>query len=294
MRKTLLIAAAGLALSAGQASAAYLALDQFDYTPVGSPLSGHDGWGIVTNVGGSPDPTIASGSLSHPDRLPNAGNSVELTGVGDSGSSKLNFATTRTTGTVYYSMLVEVSDISNLTNTTTGSFFAGFQPHMLLSPAVSSVATAAGNLLIHRDLDNASAYNLGVAATTGNADRVFDTTEFLQGDTVFVVVGYQMNPGADDDVAFLWLNPNPLTYGALIAPPPDVISNGALSATPNADHGPVASFYLRNNGVEPDFTLVDDLRVATTWRQVTALVPEPSAIALAGMGLLGLLMRRRT
>jgi hypothetical protein len=292
MRKTLLVAAAALALSAGQASAAYLARDQFDYTPVGSPLSGHDGWGIVTNTAGSPDPTIASGSLSHPDRLANAGNSAELTGTGASGSSKVALSSTETTGTVYYSMLVNVSDISNLTNTTTGSFFAGFQPHTQVSPAVSSIATAAANLLIHRDVDNASAYNLGVAATTGNADRVFSTTEFFQGDTVFVVVGYQMNPGADDDVAFLWLNPNPLTYGALIAPLPDVTSNGALST--GNDHGPVASFYLRNNGVEPDFTLVDDLRVATTWDEVTRLVvPEPSAIAMAVVGLLGVLTRRR-
>jgi hypothetical protein len=295
MRKTLLIAAAGLALSAGQASAAYLARDQFEYTPVGSPLSGHDGWGIVTNTAGSPDPTIASGSLSHPDRLPNAGNSAQLTGTGASGSSKVPLRSLQTTGTVYYSMLVEVSDIANLTNTTTGSFFAGFQPHTQVSPAVSSIATAAGNLLIHRDADNVSAYNLGVSATAGTNtdDREFDTTEFVQGETVFVVVAYQMNPGANDDQAFLWLNPNPLTYGALVAPLPDLTSNGADSST--NDHGPVASFYLRNNGVEPDFTLVDDLRVANTWDEVTRLViPEPTAIALAGMGLLGLLMRRRT
>jgi hypothetical protein len=107
------------------------------------------------------------------------------------------------------------------------------------------------------------------------------------------VVAYQMNPDTNDDQAFLWLNPSPLTYGALVAPLPDVISNGAL--TPAADHGPVASFYFRNNGVEPDFTLADDLRVATTWREVThlRLVPEPSAIALLGIGLLGVFNRRR-
>jgi hypothetical protein len=217
-----------------------------------------------------------------------------LTGTGASGNSKLPLSSLQTTGTVYYSMLVQVSDISNLINTTTGSYFAGFQPHNSVSPAVSSVATGGGNLLIHRDADNASAYNLGVSATAGGntGDRVFDTTEFVQGETVFVVVGYQMNPGTNDDLAFLWLNPNPLTYGALIAPPPDVTSNSADTTVD--DHGPVASFYLRNNGAEPDFTLVDDLRVATTWDEVTRLiVPEPSAIALAGIGLLVLLKRRR-
>ncbi|HVT29389.1 MAG TPA: PEP-CTERM sorting domain-containing protein [Lacipirellulaceae bacterium] len=297
MRKCLFIMAAmaGASLLTGRALASYLALDDFDYTPVGSPLSGHGTWGLIT-TSGSPDPTIASGSLSHPDRLANAGNSAQLSGTGDAGNSKLPFSTTITSGTVYYSMLVQVNDISNLTNTTSGSYFAGFQPHTLISPAVTSVATGGGNLLIHRDADNASAYNLGVAASAGNAgngDRVFDTTEFQQGDTVFVVVGYEMNPGTNDDRAFLWLNPDPSTYGAAIAPAPNVTSNG--SDTVANDHGPVASFYLRNNSVEPDHTLVDDLRVATTWQEATSLtvVPEPSAAALVSLALLGFVSRRR-
>jgi hypothetical protein len=298
MRNPLLMTAAiCLGLSALQASAAILAQDEFDYSPVGSPLSGHDGWGIVTNAGGSPDPTIAAGSLSHPDRLPNAGNSAQLTGTGASGSSKLPLSKTVSTGRVYYSMLLNVSDISNLNDTANGSFFAGFQPHALVSPAVSSIATGGGNLLIHRDADNVSAYNLGVAASAGgagNADRVFDTTEFVQDETVFVVVAYQMNPDVNDDQAFLWLNPNPSTFGASSAPTPTLTSNGSLTAA--NDHGPVASFFLRNNGVEPDFTLVDDLRVATTWAQVTQLVPEPAAALMGCIGLAGLTLfkRRRT
>ena len=142
------------------------------------------------------------------------------------------------------------------------------------------------------------AYNLGVAASAGaagNADRVFDTTEFVQGETVFVVVAYEMNPNANDDQAFLWLNPDPSTYGAITPPAPDVTSNGALTAA--NDHGPVASFFLRNNSVEPDFTLVDDLRVATSRGQVTRLVvPEPAAVMTAVIGLGGFLLfkRRRT
>jgi hypothetical protein len=296
MRKFLLVAAAMcLGLPVLQASAAILALDEFNYLPVGSPLSGHDGWGIVTNAALSPDPTIAAGSLNHPDRVPNAGNSAQLTGTGASGSSKLPHSMTRTTGRVYYSMLVNVSNITGLNDTAAGSFFAGFQPHTQVSPAVTSIATGGGNLLIHRDLDNANAYNLGVAASAGgagNADRVFDTTEFAQGQTVFVVVAYQMNPGTNDDEAFLWLNPDPSTYGAMTPPAPDVTSNGALTAA--ADHGPVASFFLRNNGVEPDFTLVDDLRVATSWGQVTRLVvPEPAAVLTAVIGLGGLLLCKR-
>ncbi len=157
MRKCLFVAVAmaGVALFTGDALASYLALDDFDYTPAGSPLSGHGTWGLITS-GNSPDPTIASGSLSHPDRLPNGGNSAQLTGTGASGNSKLPFSTTISSGTVYYSMLVQVSDLTGV-GTGTGSYFAGFQPHTLISPAVTSVMTGGGNLLIHRDADNTSA-----------------------------------------------------------------------------------------------------------------------------------------
>jgi hypothetical protein len=297
MRKLLFSAAVvgGLILFADQAPAGYLALDQFDYSPVGSPLSGHDGWGLVTNAAGSPDPTIANGSLSHPDRLPNLGNSAQLVGTGASGSSKLPLSSLQSTGTVYYSMLVNVNNIANLTDTANGSYLAGFNPNNLVSPAVTSVTTGGANLLIHRDTDNPNAYNLGIAASAGGAgndDRVFDTTELVQGQTVFVVAAYLMNPDPNDDQAFLWINPSPLTYGAAIAPAPNLTSNGA--STVANDHGPVSSFYFRNNGVQPDGMQADDLRVATTWEEVTSLeIPEPAGIASAIAAVLGLLGRRR-
>ena len=286
------------------ASAAVLIADEFQYTPVDATLSDADGAGgfgyVGTNTSGVPtssDPKIASGSLSHPDRLANAGNSVKTDRTA-SGSSKISIGGAATSGTVYYSMLVQVSDLQNLTNTTTGSFFAGFNNNTTTSAqnnATTSVATAGGGLYIHRDADNTSAYNLGVGVSTGNNDRIFDTTELTEGQTLFVVVAHEINAGTDDDNAYLWINPSPTSYGAAAAPAATVTSSAAAQngTGTNADISQLASFFLRNNSVEPNQILLDDLRVATTWAEATALViPEPTALAVSGFGALALLRRR--
>lgn len=294
MKKSPLAAvmAAVFGLTATHASAAILADDDFNY-PLGD-LAGNDGWGYVGGTTGNSaiDPTVVNLNLSHPDRLANGGNSAALDGGGASANAKLTTMADQTpaSGSVYYSLLLNVSNIAGITSTTTGSFFAGFSVNDTLSPGVTSISTSAGVLLIHQDADNANAYNLGVGVTETNPDRIFDTTELVQGTTYFVVVGYDFGVGSDDDIARLWIDPLPSTYGA--APPAaQATSFGATDATA-ADRLTLASFYLRNNSVEPAQTLIDDLLVGNTWAEVTA-VPEPGAIGLAGIGMLGLLPRWR-
>jgi hypothetical protein len=55
----------------------------------------------------------------------------------------------------------------------------------------------------------------------------------------------------------------------------------------------IQSFFLRNNSVEPASSVIDDLRVGTTWEDVTPAVPEPSAGILGVIGVLGLVAIRR-
>ena len=294
MKKALFYAGSAIVLTfpAVQACAAVLAVDHFDY-PVGD-LAGNDGWGFVGTASGNGaiDPTVVAVNLSHPDRLPNSGNSAALDGGGAAGNAKLTTMPDQTVanGSVYYSLLLNVSDMAGITSTTSGSFMAGYSINDTLSPTVTSISTSAGVLLIHLDPDNASAFNLGVGVTENNADRVFDTTELVEDTTYFVVIGYDFGPGADDDVARLWINPAASTHG--VSPPPALVtSSGADNATA-ADRATLASFFLRNNSVEPAQTLIDDLRIANTWAEAT-VIPEPGMIGLAGIGMLGLLARRR-
>ena len=70
---------------------------------------------------------------------------------------------------------------------------------------------------------------------------------------------------------------------------PVVNTSGTVADVNNEQ---IQAFFLRNNSVEPASTLVDNLRVGTTWADVTP-VPEPAAAVLGGVGLLVLLLWRR-
>ena len=129
--------------------------EAFDYTN-GVPLSGNVNnsagapltWNYVgTGAAGVADPVIGSGSLAYGGFNPSAGNSV-LTDRGQAGVSRINLPAAVNSGTVYYSMLVRVNDMTGLTNTTTGSFFGGLNSGV---GAGTSVTTAGAALMIHRD-----------------------------------------------------------------------------------------------------------------------------------------------
>lgn len=226
---------------------------------------------------GTLDPTIGDGSLAYPDFAPSSGNSV-LTDRTQSGSSRINLPspTPIASGRVYYSMLVRVNDMAGLTNTTTGSFFAGLNSG---TGGGQSITTSGAALLIHRDAENANAYNLGVGVSVNNADRMFDTTELTAGQTLLVVAAYTFNDGADNDVAELWINPGAETLGAGTAPAATIVSDAALSTAFVSDAAQIASFFLRNNSVEPQTIQIDELRVDTTWAGVT-VVPEPAGMVI--------------
>jgi hypothetical protein len=56
-------------------------------------------------------------------------------------------------------------------------------------------------------------------------------------------------------------------------------------------------FYQRANTLAPNQMIVDELRIGTSWADVTS-VPEPAVFALAGLGFFGMVsfyrLRRRS
>ena len=285
----------------GRASAAVLADDDFDY-PTPGDLAGNGGWGFVgTATGaGNIDPTVGSGSLADPDRPAGFGNKVFLDGTSPAGVAKLTTMADQAlaSGTVFYSMQLTVtSNAGNLSNTT-GSFIAGYSINDTLAPGATSVATAAGALMIHRDPLDTNFYNLGIGVTENTADRQFDAAPLAANTPYFVVVGYEFGAGTDDDVARIWINPAPGTYGAAVAPTgvdADLNyedSTGADNITAT-DRATLASFFLRNNSTAPDGIEIDDLLIGNTWAEVTA-VPEPGAAVLASLALALAGCRRRS
>ena len=285
------VAALGLAATLPAHAALY---EGFDYPPSvqlagqTNPQTGQPWMYVGTGAAGtSADLTTSSGNLSYAGFPESTGASV-ITNRSQTGVSRIPLPAGVTSGTVYYSMLVRVNDMTGLTNTTTGSFLAGLHNS---NAAAQSITVAGASLLIHLDPANANAYNLGVAVSTNNADRIFSTVQHALNDTVLVVGSYEFVPGADNDVARLWINPASSTFGAESPPlPPTVISDGVASVGVNSDIAQLVSFFLRNNSVEPQTIQVDELRVDTTWAGVTT-VPEPLSIGSMCLAL-GLLRRR--
>src|SRR5688572_18710083 len=168
----------GLSLCFGLPASGALVYEPFDYTPAGSNLRDKVNpagtWNYVGTGANSGDLIITDGSLSYGGLPESAGNSV-LTNRTQSGSDRITLPAVQNSGTVYYSMIVRVNDMSGLTNTTTGSFFAGLNN---TAGAGTSITSAGAALMIHRDPLDTAGYNLGVAVSTNNADRVFDTTAY--------------------------------------------------------------------------------------------------------------------
>jgi hypothetical protein len=100
------------------------------------------------------------------------------------------------------------------------------------------------------------------------------------GETLFVVLSYEAVPGLQNDIARMWINPDPSTFRDPLFDPtvtlPDVIDNTTGTGT---DIG-IASILLRQSPA-PNATL-DELRVGTTWAAVT--IPEPATLGLVVIG----------
>jgi PEP-CTERM motif len=217
-------------------------------------------------------PHIVAGNLSYTGLPASQGNSVSFGLSGE--SARLNLSSPVTSGTIYYSFLMNVSSIANLpTTSTAGIFWAGFNN---TPGSQASTPSVVGTRLYART--TTGGFQLGVNENSSTITS-WDTTDlFSTGTTLFIVGSYTFNPSTSDDVSQLWINP---TIGSATAPA------ATVSATGGSDLSTIASFVLFDrNAIEPSGT-IDELRIATSWADVTG-VPEPSSMVLAGFGALAL------
>jgi hypothetical protein len=287
--------------SLGLSSACVMALPDYEpfadatgsggtaYT-VGSSLIGQKGasgytWmNAQTAYTGSVTPTITAGNLSITGLLPSQGNSVQLGGVGN--VARLGFAQAGfpiASGTVYYSFAMQVRDLTGI-NTSSGAFWAG------LNNSLGTQGTApsqVGTRVITKAATGG--FNLGTSKNSSTAtDFAFSPTLFTTSDVIFLVGSYTCNTSSTtDDVSRMWINPDSSTFGAALEP------GATLTASTGFDINlsQLASFLLFDRAGTPG-VVVDELRIGLDWASVTPMVPEPSSLALVGLGFAALVARR--
>jgi len=126
---------------------------------------------------------------------------------------------------------------------------------------------------------------------TAVADVVFDVTSISLGSTVLVVGSYSLLAGTNDDVANLWINPAPSTFGGTEPAPTITDPTGTDLAAAGIER-----FFLRQDSTNetPGIVNVDAVRVGTSYAEVTIPEPGTAVTLLSGLGLLGIRRWHRT
>ncbi len=283
-------------LAAGMASASLYALP--DYEPFADATgNGGPSYAVGANLIGQTDalgqtwyiasptsatqPKIVAGNLSYTGLPTSQGNSVSFGGSGE--SARLNLSSVVGSGTLYYSCIINISSAPS--GGSGGIFFAGFNNSL---GSQSTTPTTVATRIYGKGFG--STFQLGTSKSSSTAsDWVFDSTVRNVGDTVFVVGAYTFNTATtSDDVATMWINPNPSDLGAATAPAYTLQTSSGGDIT----LGQIASFLLMDRNANELGGTMDELRIGTSWADVTA-VPEPATGLVACLGVLALLWRYR-
>jgi autotransporter-associated beta strand protein len=224
---------------------------------------------------------IASGSLTAPTGLlASTGNDLNINGIGayttqrpaDRLAFRADTGTTSnvTSGTVYYSFLLRVDALTGANNVG-GDYFVS------LNNTANAATTAdptvhPGEMRARVDPTDSSKFSLGMftqhASVTQNDPAWVNGLN--QGDTLFVVGAFNLG---GSNTARLWINPSSDFYGAATAPTP------TAQDTVSGTNGTTIGSILLHQRTAPWLTM-DELRVATTWGEVTPAVLLPVANGL--------------
>lgn len=211
-----------------------------------SSLGQSQQWTNITT--GGDNITVAGGNLlpAYPGLNPSTTGYAIFGGDGNDCSTSF---TSTTTGTVYYSFIMNVNTMTGVTSPA-GGYFA----------TLGSNSNTFGATLWTKRVDD-GVYNLGIETKTDAPGTTFDTTALVTGSTYFVVVGYTFGPNPSDDTVSLWINP---TING--AQPAATITDSHAGT----DLSSISNFILRQDSTtETPSMSVDELRIGTTWAQVT-------------------------
>ncbi|WP_250433253.1 lamin tail domain-containing protein [Hanstruepera flava] len=216
--------------------------DGFAYAN-GSALTDAPNWEVIS--GTSDEILISSGSLSYPGLAGSTGNKASFDGGGIDNAIMFSPITS---GTVYTSFIFRVTDLSTVSDTDGGYFalLGNYDARLWVIPATP--------------LQGGAQYNVGLGYNSSSAD-IIDSELHDINDEVFVVMSYETSTG----VMNAWINPDSADFEGS-APAVTLTINDPAMATS------ISQFGLRQDSTsETGFMDVDELRIGTSWAEVTPL-----------------------
>jgi len=240
--------------------------EPINYT-TGQTIHTQADWELVTTS--ATDALVASGNLTYADLLASTGNKISWDGAG-SEPTKL-FTSQSGTGTkIYYSFVFQVTSMSNLTDATTGTNFAGLGNHIPATAPYGACTMFKWDGEAGKDKFYIGHQGRGLTANSS----VWTTTKYSINTPIFVVGCYEYVDGASNDKTYLWINPSASVFEASTEPTPILQSE----TTPSLDLGVVDRFYIRQDtDTRTPFMELDEIRVGLTWADVT---PKASTISV--------------
>ncbi|MBL8031865.1 MAG: hypothetical protein JNK33_06130, partial [Candidatus Doudnabacteria bacterium] len=200
---------------------------------------------------------VTSGNLSYPGLPASTGNKVAYSGTGS--DNYRVFGTAVTSGSVYYSFILNVSALSGLT--TTGGYFTSL---------VQAASTSAfGGAVWTRLSTTAGKFNVGVS-TRSNSTVSWLPADLDPGTSYFIVAAYDIITGTANDVARIWLN-TPAIGGS----EPTADATAAVGTDLGAA-GVERVLLRQDNAANTPSVEMDEIRVGTTWADVTPTGAVPS------------------
>ena len=297
MKKTasLFVCSGLVAALASTAPAALLIYEPFDYAPAGTAIAGltntYSPGNPIWNSAGTPTSPvhqITSPGLTAPSGFPAAiGNAGDMRKTDLTEYNRLDLPSQYGPGsTLYYSLLVNVPDIAGLATPNTNAnanndVFIAFNNNTGASGSRPSIWAGAVTI---RQGSAAGTFNLGVRSSTTAGGTTYWSSDLNPAETLLVVVRYESGPTAGDGLGLssLWINPSSATFGAAVPPAPDGTTAGSMNLNGSLDHvdSLIIGAGISNTATlgNPNQTFIDEIRVGTTWANVT--IPEPASLGL--------------
>jgi hypothetical protein len=242
----------------------------FSYPPA-SALGGQGGWVLSSGA----NPVIQAGTLVTTGLMPaGEGNSVAFGGAAMEVRHALtNLVDGEPGGNYFYSLTFKVTALGSMT--TNGGFVAAF------SRSVQTIAYG-GLLYLRKDvLGAANSYNIGIAKTSAlDGDVTWDTGGYLVGQTNFVVCKYS-TPDQGDTSTYLWINPDPSTYGVADGSRPAPTLTATAGSDPLLGVGQIV-LHQSSATAGPGGIVLDQIRVEGSWPNVTPVPLTMTAAITSG------------